>query len=118
MSLHALAELRRAGHRPNGPVTVLLGDRPRGLDDDATIIVLRPADAPVLMDWRPMVGLMACIVVKDRRPDQTLAVLRQLEPLNVGLFGYVDAHVEQPLMVGATPEHATHLRRTWELLCR
>ena len=119
MSLEAIRQLRRRGQKPDGVVLVLLGDRPRWLDDDASLVVIRPADEPRFMDWRPMVGLWAAVFTADNQPPaRTLSVLNALEGAGAKFFGAADATGAYPMTVGAGDEHRWCLQRTREALCR
>lgn len=118
MSLDAIRTLRRAGQKPSGVVTILLGERPRWLEDDATVVVVRPADDPRLMDWRPLVGLWVATFSRGLQPERLLGVLAGLESVGAKLFGAADASGAYPMTLGAGEEHRRNLQSTWELLCR
>lgn len=119
MSLAAIRKLRHRGHKPAGVVRVLIGAKPRWLDDDETVVALSPSDSPNLMDWRPLTGLKVVLLsAPTTQADRIAAVVDSLEAAGAHLFGAVDERGAFPMMVGADPAFEQCLRGMWEQLCR
>lgn len=118
MSLDALRKLRRAGHQPVAPVWIVIGNRPRWLEDDATVVVVRDADDPRFMDWRPVLGLLVAIFALDQEPTRQLQVLEAVQLAGARIFGCADTTGAYPLLEGADARHEAVLRHAWEGLCQ
>lgn len=118
MSLQRIRDLRLRGQKPKGVVTVLLGTKPRWLDDGPGLVVVRATDDPRFMDWRPLVGLFVAVIAAQVEPDRMLATLDGLSAVGVRFFGIADPTGFYPLLVGANDAHRESLRKEWEALCR
>lgn len=115
MSLDSIRAMRRSGYAPDGPVVVLIGRRPKSVDESAALVVV---DGSPRQDWRPLVGLWVCVVrAADADARTVLSVVDGLQSVGVKWFGYVDRSEALPGIVGAGPQHHAVLRKTWESLC-
>jgi hypothetical protein len=118
MSLKVIRQLRRHGQKPSGVITVLAGQAPRWLEDDAGVVVVRAADDPRFMDWRPLVGLWVAVFSAHQEPARMLALLEALHQVGVKFYGMVDHTGAYPTVLEPTERHELNLQRTWEALCR
>lgn len=118
MSLEALRQLRRGGHKPQSPIWIVIGTKPRWLSDDATVVIVREADEPQFMDWRPVLGLVVAIFTLQPDPARTLQVLEATQAAGARIFGAADTTGAYPLLEGADERHTALLRNAWETLCR
>lgn len=57
MSLQSLRAMRISRQKPAHCVQVIVGDRPKNYSDSEATVYVGPAEAPNLMDFRPLVGL-------------------------------------------------------------
>ena len=115
MSLESIRSMRRAGFVPDGPVVVLIGKRPKSVDDSAALVVV---DGSPRQDWRPLVGLWVCVVRGDGVAQRdVLTVLDGLQSVGVKWLGYVDRDRCDPMTAYPDDEHAVILRKTWESIC-
>lgn len=110
MSLDQLRSLRRARHRPSGPVIVLIGKAPRCFGDEPNEVVI--GAHPRGLDLSPLIGLSAHVFDMQDDMDLTRAVVGELEGLNVLIRGLC-AHYG---VAGLTPEHERSMERYRECL--
>lgn len=118
MSLDTLRDLRRRGQKPADVLTVVIGQKPRWMDDEPALVVVRAADDPRFMDWRPTVGLWVAVFDLAGDPARFLAVLAGLHDAGVKFFGAANPLGVYPMTLNPGPAHEASLAKTWELLCR
>lgn len=117
MSLEALRQLRRRGSRPDGVITILVGQLPKWRRDSAAFVHIAPDARIDQIDWRPLVGLWVAMFVTTRDTAAAAALLRCLEGVKVKFYGAADHSGTYPCVADATERHHTNLRATWEALC-
>lgn len=111
MSLESLLRLRRSGHVPADPITVIVGKPPAWLEDDASHVVIDRD--PAGMDLHALVGLPIHLI--DIQGDTSL-LLRAMDA--------TEAAGAKPLgactaagACGVSPEHELAMSRYRENLC-
>jgi len=69
MSLATLRAMRIERVRPENPISLVVGDRPKGfIDSEDKVLILNGVD-PGLMDFRPMVGLQFAMYLFGDKVD-------------------------------------------------
>jgi hypothetical protein len=112
MSLADLLEARRAGKKPDH-VLVLIGTKPKALDDGLDRVHIAPTDRPQLMDLRALVGCTVTVVETERNDPLFEQAVEALQAAGARIEGLVSS-------AGATgrdAEHETILTRMREHLC-
>jgi hypothetical protein len=112
MSLQTLRDLRRAGSKPDGIVKVVVGKRTPA-DSRPDVVSVAAEDRPHLMDWRPLVGLPACLFVckgADDLAERTYDAMTAAKCHSVGACWF-DGPVSSDETTWQT------LKRMWEVLC-
>jgi len=112
VSLETLLQLRRAGHRPAGPVTVIVGKPPAWLEtsDPAKVVIDRD---PAGMDLHALVGLPIHLI--DIQPDtaRLMAAMDATDRAGARPMGACSAAGA----CGVSPEHELAMSRYRERLC-
>ena len=57
MSLQSLLDMRINRQKPTNCIQIIVGEKPKGLEDAQSVIYIPPNAEPRLMDFRPLVGL-------------------------------------------------------------
>lgn len=113
MSLQALADLRRSGVKPSGPIKVVVGKLVPAVDGYADIVAV-PADAqPQHMDWRPLIGLPAVLLVCN---GATPLAERVFDSMVAAKCSPIGAAWNDAVVTSDEPTKPV-LRRMWEVLC-
>ncbi len=122
MSLQDIRAMRIAGQKPQGVVTVVIGELPKAFRGDALVIQVKPSDQPAFSDWRPLVGCWVAVYNVARNWPQMDSVIEALDKAGAKLYGFVHEGVGYPLAIADTPKTeqraAACLRGQWELLCQ
>jgi hypothetical protein len=82
--------------------------------------VLLTADAkPAEIDFRPLIGLWAALLLNEPLHDLAARVLEAMQEVTAKPYGVVlhDGSVHMGI-AEPTPEHVNNLRATWELYAR
>jgi hypothetical protein len=116
MSLESLRALRLQGNRPNAPVTVMVGMKPR-LDDNEGTVVIPAHAAPSIMDFRPLMGLWVVLVVADGCADLALKTLDAMVAAGAKVFGASLPGQPFPCFADNTPDHFRLIQETRDLKC-
>ena len=110
MSLESIRAMRRAGFAPDGPVVVLIGKRPKSVDDSAALVVV---DGSPRQDWRPLVGVRVALIQPLARPELAQRVIQAAHDAGCEFVGSADPMGEVDF---GQPEIAPMLRRAREVL--
>lgn len=113
MSLDALRNLRRQGHRP-AAVWLVLGVAPKWLEDGADCISIPTGSRPGTMDLRALFGLHVDVIETVDDPGLMSETLDAIEAAAVASAGVVGAAG----VAGRDAAHERVLERARELLCR
>ena len=120
MSLLTIRELRLQRKTPNAVISIIVGES--AFKGDANVIELRPGCQPILMDWRPVVGLWVAFYLL--KPDWFVmdSAIQCASKAGAKLFGFVHAGKAQTLCKFEKTEdqnRAVHLMSgEWEAMCK
>lgn len=122
MSLLKIREMRLAGRKPQGIVTIIIGPAPKCCSGDSLVIEVKASAQPAFMDWRPLVGCWVAIYNLAGAEPLMTACVDALDKAGAKLFGFVHQGVGHPLAIFEKPEQkqkaAYFMCRQWEWLCQ
>lgn len=122
MSLQDILEIRMNGMKPQGVVSLVIGEVPEALRGNPMYVELAPGSNPKTMDWRPLVGVWVAIFHIRTDWPMVNAVADALEAANVKLFGYADANGRHALVVDEDAELSRGITmaliKSWGMLCQ
>lgn len=75
MSLQSLRAMRINRQKPSNCMQIVVGDRPKNYHDSEATVYVSPAEAPNLMDFRPLVGLRFVLFQIGNHSPLALATL-------------------------------------------
>jgi hypothetical protein len=87
VSLADILELRRDRVRP-ADVKVIVGV-PTNFSDGPAYVVVKPADQPAAMDWRPLVGIPVYLIELERNDRRFEAVIEAIQRAKAHIVGLV-----------------------------
>lgn len=96
MSLHDILALRKAGKKPSGVVSVVIGKIPQIHRGELLTVEVAPGSNPALMDWRPLVGVWVSVIHVDgdwHLMDQTVEALTKAGAKLIGFARAGSAHL-------------------------
>lgn len=111
MSLQDLLQARRAGKKPDH-VLVLIGTKPKAMDDGLDRVFISPSDRPQLMDFRPLIGCTVTVVEMARND----ALFEQAVNAVSAAGARIEGLVSEAGATGRNAEHEIVLNRLRETI--
>ena len=121
MSLSDIRMMRMARHKPSGVVSVVIGTVPKAYREDPLMVEIAPGSNPILMDWRPLVGVWVQVLHLTGGWGITDQVIEAIDKAGGKLFGFARAGCFHPLALFDDPEDsrraAVLMQNEWESIC-